>query len=152
QPTVLVWFSLALLLIVLWLANRIVASPFGMVVRAARDNRVKLAAVGLSAYPAQLVMYTFSAAIAGVSGALYANLTEFVSPASMSVFVSAEFRFMVILGGAGSLVGPVVGALSFVVLEQVLSAVSEHWMFWLGILLVLRVLFLQRGLYGVIRR
>ncbi|MDB5871625.1 MAG: transporter permease [Ramlibacter sp.] len=152
QPAVLLWFCLALLLAALWLGDRIVRSPFGHVLRAARDNRLKLAAVGLPAYPAQLAMYALSAALAGIAGACYANLTEFVAPASMSVFVSAEFLFMVILGGAGTLAGPVIGALAFVVLEQLLSAWSEHWMFWLGVLLVLRVLFLHRGLYGVIRR
>lgn len=152
QPMVIAWFSIALLLAALWLTDRIVRSPFGQVVRAARDNHGKLAAVGLSAMAAQLTLYVISAAMAGVAGACYANLTEFVAPASASVIVSAEFLFMVILGGAGTLVGPIIGAIAFVALEQVLSIWSSHWMFWLGVVLVLRVLFLRRGLYGVIKR
>lgn len=152
QPTALVWTSVALLILTLWGANRLVQSPFGMVLQAARDNQGKLAAVGLQAYPLRLIIYTVSAGLAAVAGALYANLTEFVSPASMSIFVSAEFLFMVILGGVATLFGPVIGALAFVTLEQTLSGLTVHWMFWLGIVLVLRVLLLRRGLYGLVQR
>ncbi|MCW5230939.1 branched-chain amino acid ABC transporter permease [Verminephrobacter eiseniae] len=149
QPLVLVWVSTALLILTLWGAHRLVRSPFGMVLQAARDNQGKLAAIGLPAYPARLAIYTVSASVAG---ALYANLTEFVSPASMSIFVSAEFLFMVILGGVASLFGPMIGALVFVALEQILSGLTVHWIFWLGIILVLRVLLLRRGLYGFFQR
>ncbi len=152
QPELLLWFSIALLLALLWAAHRAVRSPFGMVLQAARDNSGKLAAVGLPAYPVRLAVFTVAAAIAAVAGACYANLTEFVSPASMSVFMSAEFLFMVILGGAGTLLGPVIGAVAFVAIEQVLSGWTEHWMFWLGLILLARVLFLRRGLYGLVQR
>ena len=86
----------------------------------------------------------------GVAGAGFANLVEYVSPASISWVVSGEFLFMVILGSAATVIGPILGAVAFVGLETILSAWTGYWMFWLGVLLVLRVLFLRQGLYGLI--
>ena len=152
EPNTLLWTSIALLVALTWIANRIMASRFGRVIVAARDNETKLAAVGLAAYPHRLLIYTIAAAMAGVAGALYANLIEFVSPATMSWVQSGEFLFMVILGAAGTLVGPILGAVAFVGLETILSSYTGHWLFWLGVLLVLRVLFLRNGLYGLLVR
>lgn len=152
DPAVLLYVSLGLLVLGWWLSARLVRSPFGLVVQAARDNPQKLAAVGLAAYPARLALCTVSAAMAATAGALYANLTQFVAPASMSIFLSAEFLFMVIIGGAGTLLGPVLGAIALIALEQVLSGLTQHWLFWLGIVLVLRVLFLRKGLVGLLAR
>jgi branched-chain amino acid transport system permease protein len=141
---VLLYTSMALLAAATWMCHRIVGSRFGQVIRAARDNQMKLASVGLPAYPYRLALYTIAAALAGISGALFANLTEFVAPSSMSWVVSGELLFMVILGAAGTLIGAMIGAAVFVGLEQLLSGWSEYWMFWLGVILVLRVLVLRR--------
>jgi branched-chain amino acid transport system permease protein len=152
DPRVLAYTAIALLAAAAYLCHRLVHSPFGQVIRAARDNERKLAAVGLPAYPYQLALYTIAAALAGIAGAAYANLTEFVVPGNMSWVMSGELLFMVILGSAGTLLGPIVGAVAFVGLEQLLSAWTEYWLFALGVLLVLRVLFLRNGLYGLISR
>jgi branched-chain amino acid transport system permease protein len=152
NPNVLLYTSILILVAATWACHRLVQSHFGQVIQAARDNEMKLAAVGLPAYPYRLALYTLAAALAGVAGAGYANLTEFVAPANMSWVMSGELLFMVILGAAGTLVGPIVGAVAFVGLEQILSAWTEHWLFALGVLLVLRVLFLRDGLYGLMRR
>lgn len=152
NPSVLLYASIAVLALSAWGCHRLVRSNFGQVIRAARDNEMKLAAVGLPAYPYRLTLYTIAAALAGISGALFANLTEFVAPTTMSWVVSGELLFMVILGAAGTLIGAIIGAAVFVGLEQLLSAWSEYWMFWLGVILVLRVLFLRKGLYGLIDR
>jgi branched-chain amino acid transport system permease protein len=144
NPVVLLYTSMALLAAATWMCHRIVGSRFGQVIRAARDNQMKLASVGLPAYPYRLALYTIAAALAGISGALFANLTEFVAPSSMSWVVSGELLFMVILGAAGTLIGAMIGAAVFVGLEQLLSGWSEYWMFWLGVILVLRVLVLRR--------
>jgi branched-chain amino acid transport system permease protein len=150
NPVVLLYTAMVLLAGATWLCRRLVNSHFGRVIQAARDNPMKLAAVGLPAYPYRLALYTIACALAGVAGALFANLTEFVAPATMSWVLSGELLFMVILGAAGTLIGAIVGAVVFVGLEQLLSIWSEYWMFWLGVLLVLRVLFLRKGLYGLI--
>lgn len=144
NPIVLLYFMIAILTVSTWVCHRLMQSRFGYVVQAARDNQMKLAAIGLPAYPYRLALYSLACALAGIAGAAYANLTEFVAPASMSWVVSGEFLFMVILGAAGTLLGPVIGAVVFVGLEQILSSYTEHWLFPLGVILVLRVLLLKK--------
>ena len=151
NPTLLLYAMLVVLGASIWIGHRLVNSHFGQVIQAARDNEMKLHTVGLAAYPYRLALYTIAAALAGIAGAAYANLTEFVNPATMSWVLSGELLFMVILGAAGTLVGAVVGAIVFVGLEQILSAWTEHWLFVLGVLLVLRVLLLRQGLHGLLR-
>jgi branched-chain amino acid transport system permease protein len=144
NPVVLLYFTLLLLVVCTWLCHRLMQSRFGQVVQAARDNPMKLAAIGLPAYPYRLTLYTVACAIAGVAGAAYANLTEFVAPSTMSWVTSGELLFMVILGAVGTLVGAIIGAVVFVGLEQILSGYTEHWLFPLGVILVLRVLLLKK--------
>ena len=151
NPTVLLYTMLVALAAALWMCHRLVNSHFGQVIQAARDNEMKLKALGLPAYPYRLALYTLAAALAGIAGAAYANLTEFVAPATMSWVLSGELLFMVILGAAGTLVGAIIGAVVFVGLEQILSAWTEHWLFVLGVLLVLRVLLLPQRLHGLLR-
>jgi branched-chain amino acid transport system permease protein len=145
NPAVLLYSMIAVLIVAAWLCHRLVQSRFGHVVRAARDNPMKLAALGLPAYPYRLALYTVACALAGIAGAAYANLTEFVSPAAMSWITSGELLFMVILGAVGTLTGAIIGAVVFVGLEQILSAWTDHWLFPLGVILVLRVLLARRA-------
>jgi branched-chain amino acid transport system permease protein len=147
---VLAYAMLVVLVLAVWVARRVTGSHFGRVVLAARDNEVKLRAMGLSPYPYRLTLYALAAAIAAVAGVGFGNLVEYASPASMSWVVSGEFLFMVILGSAATITGPVLGAIVFTGLEQILSAWTEHWMFWLGLVLVLRVLLLRQGLHGLL--
>jgi branched-chain amino acid transport system permease protein len=150
DPVVLAWSMIAVLAIAIWVGRRLTDSHFGQVVVAARDNEVKLRAMGLSPYPYRLTLYALAAAMAAVAGVGFGNLVEYASPASMSWVVSGELLFMVILGSAGTITGPVLGAIVFTGLEQLLSGWTEHWMFWLGLLLVLRVLLLRQGLHGLL--
>jgi branched-chain amino acid transport system permease protein len=143
NPNVLLYVMIAILIVAAWVCHRLMQSRFGQVVQAARDNRMKLAAIGLPAYPYRLALYTVACAIAGIAGAAYANLTEFVAPTTMSWVMSGELLFMVILGAAGTLTGAIIGAVVFVGLEQILSGWTEHWLFPLGVILVLRVLLLR---------
>jgi len=140
DPNTLLYFMLALLALATWVSWRITQSRFGHVIQAGRDNPMKLAAIGLSPYPYRLALYTYACALAGLAGAAYANLTEFVAPATMSWVLSGELLFMVILGAVGTLTGAIIGAVVFVGLEQILSAYTEYWLFPLGIILMLRVL------------
>jgi branched-chain amino acid transport system permease protein len=135
---------LAILALAAGISYRVTQSRFGQVVQAARDNAMKLSAIGLPAYPYRLALYTYACALAGIAGAAYANLTEFVAPNTMSWVVSGELLFMVILGTAGTLFGAIIGAVVFVGLEQILSSYTEYWLFPLGVILVLRVLVLKR--------
>lgn len=144
DPNVLLYVMIAILAVAAWVSYRLTQSNFGQVVQAARDNPMKLAAIGLPAYPYRLALYTYACALAGIAGAAYANLTEFVAPNTMSWVVSGELLFMVILGTAGTLFGAIIGAVIFVGLEQILSSYTEYWLFPLGVILVLRVLLLKR--------
>jgi branched-chain amino acid transport system permease protein len=144
NPNVLLYTMLAILIAATWLCHRLMQSRFGQVIQAARDNEMKLAAIGLPAYPYRLGLYTFACALAGIAGVGLANLSEFVAPSSMSWVVSGEILFMVILGAVGTLFGAIIGAVVFVGLEQILSGYTEHWLFPLGVILVLRVLLLKK--------
>jgi branched-chain amino acid transport system permease protein len=130
----------------------LLASRFGRVLRAARENAQRVEAVGLAPYPYRLVGYTLAGAMGGLAGFLLANATEFVSPATLSWQRSGELLFMVILGGAGRLWGAILGALVFVVLETWLAQQMQHWKLVFGPLLVLAVIFLRGGLAGLVAR
>jgi branched-chain amino acid transport system permease protein len=136
-------------LVMTWLlCSMVLDSRFGRVLRAAKENPVRVEALGFSPYPYRLVAYGLAGAIAGLAGALIANATEFVSPATLSWQGSAELLFMVILGGAGHLYGAILGALAIVLLEEWLSHAFVYWRLIFGPLLVLSVLFLRDGLAG----
>jgi branched-chain amino acid transport system permease protein len=143
---------LACLIGVYLLCRAIVASRFGRVLQGAKQNAQRMQALGFNPYPYQLVAYVIAGMIGGLSGFLLANLTEFVSPAYMSWQRSGELLVMVILGGVGSLHGAILGALSFLLLEEWLSGITEHWKAIFGPMLVLIVLFMRGGLMGLVGR
>lgn len=143
---------LALLFVVIFLAGRVVQSQFGMVIRGGRDNERRLAAIGFPPYRYRLAAFTMAGGIAGLAGALIANHASFVSPALMSWQMSGQLLAMVILGSAGTLVGPIFGAAIYLLFAQVLSDYTDHWMLFFGPLLVARVLFVRDGIWGAIVR
>ena len=107
-----------------------------------------MGALGFPTYRYRLVCFVIAGAGAGLSGALIANQAEFVCPSFMHWTVSGEILIMVVLGGMGTLLGPVFGATALLLLEEFLSRYTEHWMLVLGLALILVVLFAHRGLYG----
>ncbi len=142
------YICLALLLIFLGLGVRLTGSRFGMVVLGVRENERRMVALGFPTYRYKLACFSIAGAVAGLAGALIANQTEFVSPSLMHWTRSGEILVMVILGGMGTLLGPVFGAAAFLMLEEVLSTWTEHWMVVLGPVLIFVVLFARRGIYG----
>jgi branched-chain amino acid transport system permease protein len=134
------------------LISIIVASRFGRVLRAARENATRVAVTGFHVGRIRLVAYVISGMIAGLSGFLLANHTEFVSPAYMSWPRSGELIFMVVLGGVGSLHGAIIGAIAFLFAEDILSGLTEHWKVIFGPMIVLFVLFTRGGLVGLMRK
>lgn len=132
------------------LCRMIVASRFGRVLQGARQSEMRLQAVGIDPYWYKLAAYVLSGMMAGVAGALLANAAEFVSPAYMSWHRSGELIVMVVLGGLGSLIGAVIGAASFLALEEILSHVTEHWRLIFGPFLVLVVLYGRGGLLALL--
>jgi branched-chain amino acid transport system permease protein len=139
----------ACLLVAFCLCRMLVGSRFGRVFRGTRENPARLAAIGFEVYRFQLVAYVLSGALGGLAGFLLANATDFVSPAYMSWQRSGELIIMVLLGGMGRLYGAVIGAVAFILLEEWLSGITEHWKLLFGPFLVLVVLFGRGGLIGL---
>jgi branched-chain amino acid transport system permease protein len=141
---------LALLVAVLGLGHRLVHARFGVVIRAAKSNERRMRAIGFSTFRYRLAAFAIAGAVGGLAGALLTNQTEYLTPSYMHWTRSGEIMVMVILGGMGTLYGPVLGAFAFLLLEDVLSAWTVHWQIVLGPLLVLVVLYARRGLYGLL--
>jgi branched-chain amino acid transport system permease protein len=147
------YLCLAFLALVLFLCARFLKAEFGVVLRGARDNAVRIEAVGFPAYRYRLVAFAISGAIAGLAGALMANLNLYVAPPGMLNWeVSGELLAMVIFGAAGTLLGPVMGAAVFLFFADILSGLTEHWMIIFGPILLLRVLFVKDGLYALLQK
>ncbi|HEY9063910.1 MAG TPA: branched-chain amino acid ABC transporter permease [Burkholderiaceae bacterium] len=138
-----------LALVTVWMA-RLRAAPFGMALRAARQNARRIDAIGLQARRLQLVAFVISGAICGVAGLLLANLNAYASPSTLAWTVSGELIVMVVLGGIGTVAGPIVGALVFLGLEEVLKGMTEHWMAIFGPLIVVMALVGRRGIVGLL--
>jgi branched-chain amino acid transport system permease protein len=162
NPVAFYYLVLGLMLLAVFITYKIVNSRFGMVLRAAKSNEARTRAIGFSPYPYRLAAFTIAGAMCGLSGALYANHTNYIVPGLMSWQHSGELMFMVILGGMASTAGPVLGAFAFIFTEEVLKVLlngvaplfgkrdwAEHWALLMGPLLVLSVIFFRRGLAGI---
>jgi branched-chain amino acid transport system permease protein len=141
---------LAILAAVLFIASRLVRSRFGFLLEGLRQNERRMAAIGLAPYRLRLAAFTIAGAIAGLAGALHANLARYISPDALHWTMSGDLMVMVVLGGAGSLVGSLFGAAAFVLLQSGLSQWTEHWMIAMGPILVLVVLTARRGIWGAL--
>jgi len=146
------YLCLACLFGVLLLIWRIVNSRFGLVVQGLRSNEQRMQAIGFPAKRYQLVCFVISGMMCGLAGALLANNTDFISPAVMYWTRSGDLMVMVILGGMGTLFGPVMGAVVFLLLEEFLSQLTEYWALIMGPLLLLIVLFGRGGIMGLLGR
>jgi branched-chain amino acid transport system permease protein len=138
---------LALTLVVVW---RLVNSRFGMAIRGSRSNDRRMRAIGFPTFRYRLVCFVIAGMICGLAGALLANHTEFISPAAMHWTRSGDLIVMVVLGGMGSLFGPVIGTLALLVLEEALSGLTEYWQIILGPLLLAVVLYARGGINGLL--
>jgi branched-chain amino acid transport system permease protein len=143
------WYCLGILFIVFCFARMLVRSPFGLSLRGIREGERRMPAIGVSVQRKLIAIYTIGAGIAGIAGALLAQTTQFVGIDSLGFPRSAELMIMLVLGGAGYLYGALLGAATFMLLQDYLSNLSAvYWQFWLGLLLVLLVLFARGGLIG----
>jgi branched-chain amino acid transport system permease protein len=144
------YICLALLYGAIYLVWRLTNSRFGMAIQGSRSNDVRMRAIGFPTYRYRLVAFVIAGTLCGLAGALLANHTDFVSPAMMYWTRSGDLIIMVVLGGMGSPVGPLIGAVALLVLEEVLSGITEYWQIILGPLLLLVVLFARGGIDGLL--
>ncbi len=146
-------------LVALYLSWRAVLSPFGLVLRGSKANARRAIALGHPIFQYQLVAYIASAVVCAVAGVLLANLTLFASPSYGAWTVSGELIVIVILGGLGTVFGPVVGAIILLALEEALPTLIEHiapdyksnWMLLLGLFIFAVALVLKRGAFGSLK-
>ena len=160
--TTLYYTIFVVLVTVLLLFHRLVNARFGMVLRGAKSNERRMCALGFPTLGFQLTGYVISALVCVLAGVMLANLTRFVSPSYMQWTVSGDILLMVVLGGVGTLVGPIVGAIIWLLLEEMLTSftvglpwgadafVRDHWMAALGLFVVIVTLVLKQGLYGFV--
>ncbi len=143
-------YAVALLLLILatWWTARLRVSPFGMVLRGAKQNARRVRAVGFPSNYYLLVSYVLSAMLCGVAGLLLANLNAFASPSTLSWIISGDLVVMLVLGGLGTVFGPVLGALAFLGLEEILKMFTDHWLAVFGLVIVVIGLLGKAGIAG----
>ncbi|CAN7645074.1 branched-chain amino acid ABC transporter permease [Pseudorhodoferax sp. LjRoot39] len=146
----LYYLALAVLFAVMLLVWRAVHSRFGMVLRGLHANERRMLAAGHPRLRYQLTAYVLSALVCTLAGVLQGNLTAFASPSYLSWQASGELILIVVLGGMGTVMGPLVGAVVLLVLEEALSGWTQHWMAILGPLILLVALVSRRGIWGVV--
>jgi branched-chain amino acid transport system permease protein len=134
--------------LVLW---RIVRSPFGHVLRGIHDNEARMQAVGYAVSRYKLLAFVIAGTIAGVAGALYTQFVGSITPEAFLWRTSGEVLLMVIIGGTGTLLGGLLGAGAFILLQSLVSSYTERWMLLLGLTFILFVLFAPGGIVGALR-
>jgi branched-chain amino acid transport system permease protein len=135
--------------VVLW---RVVRSPFGHVLRGIHENEGRMEAVGYAVNRYKLLAFVISGSIAGAAGALYAQLNGQAPPDAFFWTTSGEALLMVIIGGTGTLGGPVLGAAAFILFQSLVSSYTERWMLILGAAFIVFVLFAPGGIVGTLGR
>ncbi|MDM0054144.1 branched-chain amino acid ABC transporter permease [Variovorax fucosicus] len=142
---------IVLVLSIWWLA-RLRVAPFGMVIRGAKQNARRVNAAGVPVVRYQLLAYVMSGMLCGVAGLLLANLNAFASPSTMAWAVSGELIVIVVIGGLGTVFGPLMGAIVFLGLEEILKGFTDHWMVIFGPLIVIVALLGKSGIIGLLQR
>lgn len=145
-------FAVVMAAVAYALAAFVLRSGFGRTLVGIRSNEKRMRALGSRIWPYKACAFGISGGLAGLAGTIAAQQTMFVSPLIMSWTTSGEALVMVILGGLGTLVGPVVGAVLIVFLEHALSALTKYWHMVMGLVLIAVVLLGSRGVYGEIER
>jgi branched-chain amino acid transport system permease protein len=142
-------YSLVVLFVVFVVLRRLVHSPLGLSLRGVRERRKRMPALGASVREREMTIFTISAAVAGVAGALLAQTTQFVALDVLGFSRSAELLIILVLGGTGRLYGGLVGAAVYMIAQDVLAGINPvYWQFWIGALLVVTVLFARGGILG----
>lgn len=143
---VVLFFLLASLLL-----SRVVWSPFGHVLRGIHDNEARMEAVGYAVNRYKLMAFVIAGTVAGIAGAVYTQFNGYVAPETFFWTTSGEALLMVIIGGTGTLVGAVLGAAAFILLQSLVSTYTDRWMLILGLTFILFVRFAPGGIVGAVR-
>ena len=154
----LYYLILIFLILSVYIGYRLINSRFGMVIRGSQSNDQRMQTIGFPTFRYKLASFVIAGTMCGVAGFLLANLTEFLTPEYMHWFRSGEIMIMMIMGGMGTLFGPMFGAAVYILLEEWIPEIlelihtgwGEHWWVAFGPVLILLVLFAKRGLWGLL--
>jgi branched-chain amino acid transport system permease protein len=152
-PTTLHWFVLAVVVVSFLLLRRITQSPFGKVLQSIRENEPRTRAIGYSVERYKIVAVMLSGVFAGLSGILYAIQNKFAAPDFVFFVISGEVVIFNVMGGMGTLVGPVAGAAFFFLLREGLSRYfTEYYLIPVGVIFTAMVIFMPQGILGFLKR
>jgi branched-chain amino acid transport system permease protein len=146
------FMALIFFLLSYWGLRRLLNAPLGHVFVGIRENEPRMLAIGYPTRAYKLLSFTIAGALAGFAGGLYAIFNSFISPDAVYWTASGDILIMTILGGAGTLIGPAIGAGVFLLMKNVVSSYSEHWLLIIGVIFIACVLFFPGGIWGTLRR
>lgn len=149
DTSVMYYFSISIVAISYFIARKIVSSPFGAVLEAIREDEELASYIGIDVYKYKLLGWMLSCMLASVSGALFIMYQGYINPDTLGPFCGAGILMMVLLGGLGTLWGPIVGAGIFIFLQDYVSALTQNWEVFVGLIVVLLVLFMPEGIAGI---
>ena len=152
DPTNYFYFVLFFFIVAFILMYIIVSSPFGRIILGIRESELRMRALGFNTWFYKYICFIIAALFAGLAGVLSVYLNGFVSPATLSVHVSAEALLPVLLGGSGTLLGPAIGAGTIVLLENIVSSYTERRLLFLGIMYLIVVMYTPQGILGIINK
>ena len=132
--------------------KRLIESPLGHGFVGIRENEIRMRAMGYATQRFKLLSFTIAGGVGGAAGSLYALYNGFVSPEALAWSTSGNLLLMVVLGGAGSLIGPAFGAAVFLLMKNIVSSHSEHWLMFVGVIFVSCVMFFRQGIYGIVNQ
>jgi branched-chain amino acid transport system permease protein len=146
------FMALIFFLLSYWGLRRLLNAPLGHVFIGIRENEPRMQAIGYPTRAYKLLSFTIAGALAGLAGGLYAIFNSFISPDAVYWTASGDILIMTMLGGAGTLIGPAIGAGLFLLMKNVVSSYSEHWLMIIGIVFIACVLFFPGGIWGTLRQ
>jgi branched-chain amino acid transport system permease protein len=132
--------------------RRLLNSPLGHTFVGIRENEARMLAIGYATHAYKLLSFVIAGSLAGLSGGLYAVFDSFISPDAVYWTASGDILIMVMLGGAGTLIGPVIGTALFLLMKNVVSSYSDHWLLIIGVIFNACVMFFPGGIWGTLRQ
>ncbi|MGE4239823.1 branched-chain amino acid ABC transporter permease [Ramlibacter sp.] len=144
------WVIAVGFVLVWWGLRRLIASPLGSAMIGVRENEQRMRAIGYPVQRIKLIAFTIAGAVAGFGGALYAFFNAFVSSDILHWVLSGDGVLMVILGGAGTITGPIIGTALFLMLKHVVSSHTQYWMLWVGVVFIACVMFMRQGIWDLV--
>jgi branched-chain amino acid transport system permease protein len=152
EPKHFYWLELTVVILCIAAIWHIMRTPLGNSATLVRENDERAAFIGYNVFATRLIMFSVASSLAAVAGGLFATFQQLVSPEALDLNTSTEAVFMAILGGTGTLAGPLLGAAVYIVLQNWLSGITDHWPFAIGLVFVLLILFMPSGIVGIVGR